>query len=141
MRKIDRKYEDFFDNIFIDITEYISPFLYATGHTPNILTTYSLLLGLLSSYFLYNDNLLVFVILYLIAYFFDCADGHFARKYKMSSKYGDLYDHGVDITKNITLFLVVIKKYYKHITIMNVLVLILFFIIMLAHLGCTQKII
>lgn len=68
----------------------------SVGFTPNMLTTLSLISTLLFGYFFYKNNLLSIVFLLLHMYF-DEADGHLARRYKMTSKFGDYYDHGVDM--------------------------------------------
>lgn len=80
------------------------------GLTPNILTTISLVLSLLSIYNFYYDNYFLGGLLFFISYYFDCADGKMARKYKMFTKYGDLYDHYSDFAKSIILFYVIYKK-------------------------------
>jgi phosphatidylglycerophosphate synthase len=80
------------------------------GLSPNGLTTISLILGLLASYNLYYDNYFLAGLLLFISYYFDVADGKMARKYKMVSKFGDLYDHYSDFAKFIILFGVLYKK-------------------------------
>ena len=72
MRKIKKEFENPIDNIIIDMAEKITPFLYETGHTPNIITTYSLIFGLLSVYYLNKNNITMFILFYIISYFFDC---------------------------------------------------------------------
>ena len=57
MRKVDREYDNPIDNLIIDVGDKILPYLKSIGHTPNVLTTYSFILGLVSVYFLYKDNL------------------------------------------------------------------------------------
>lgn len=88
------------DLICLKIVEAIAPVLHSTGHTPNIVTTYSLLAGLASIYFLYAHNIAAFVGLNLVSFILDCTDGYMARRYKMVSKFGDLYDHASDIFVN-----------------------------------------
>ena len=65
-----------------------------------------LIFGLSSVYFLKSDKYILSSICYFLAYFYDCADGKMARKYNMTSKYGDLYDHVSDLIKHILLFYV-----------------------------------
>ena len=38
-------------------------------------------------------------------------DGNYARRYKMVTKFGDIYDHGKDIIVGIIILCIVIKKY------------------------------
>ena len=76
------------------------------GFTPNILTTISLIFCGISALLLINRNYLLAAFMYLISYYFDCMDGHFARKYNMVTKFGDYYDHFADITKVILILYV-----------------------------------
>jgi hypothetical protein len=80
------------------------------GLTPNGLTTISLFLGLIGIYNFHYDNYFIGALLFFISYYFDCADGKMARKYKMFSKYGDLYDHASDFIKVFALFYIMYKK-------------------------------
>jgi len=62
--------------------------------TPNVLTTFSLVCGLLSVYFLFQ-NYIWFVLFGVLHLFFDAMDGVAARASK-STKFGDYYDHLTD---------------------------------------------
>lgn len=139
MRKISEKYENPIDNIFLDICENWSEFFKNTGHTPNIITTYSLFFAMLSIYYLYNDNFTLFALFFGISYFFDCLDGHFARKYNMVSKFGDFYDHFTDSIKGVLLIYVCFLKYKTVISFNLLFVFFLFSILMFLHFGCQQK--
>ncbi len=99
MRKIEREYENPIDNILIDIAELLSPIAYFMKLTPNILTTISVIMTGICIYDLSIKNYGKASLMYMIAYYFDCWDGHFARKYKMYSKFGDYYDHFADVFK------------------------------------------
>ena len=139
MRKIEKNYENFFDDFLIDIAEYVSPFFYKLNFTPNDITTLSLITGLASVYFLYKQNIVLFSILWIVSYFFDCLDGHFARKYDMVTKFGDLYDHVKDISVLLLLTIVSFiifrqKKYFYH----AFVVVIIFQILSNIHLTCQQ---
>ena len=139
MRKIEKNYENFFDDFLIDIAEYVSPFFYKLNFTPNDITTLSLITGLASVYFLYKQNIVLFSILWIVSYFFDCLDGHFARKYDMVTKFGDLYDHVKDISVLLLLTIVSFiifrqKKYFYH----AFVVIIIFLILSNIHLTCQQ---
>jgi hypothetical protein len=139
MRKVESQYDNPIDNIFIDIGDYLLPFFKRTGHTPNMLTTYSFILGLASVYFLYKDDLFNFAICFIIAYMFDCWDGHMARTYKMTSEFGDLYDHISDITVGLSLAYVAYNKYKHKLTIPLVIVVGMMTYFMQKHVGCYQK--
>lgn len=43
--------------------------------------------------YIYVEKYKIGTILYYIGYFFDCMDGNYARTYKMTSDFGDKYDH------------------------------------------------
>ena len=106
MRKIERQIENPPDNFFIDLADISSDFYRDMGLTPNMLTTVSLFFGALSCYLLYHGYNLLAMITWFIAYYYDCADGFFARKYNMVTKLGDLYDHVSDVSKVIGIFLI-----------------------------------
>jgi phosphatidylglycerophosphate synthase len=140
MRKIPEIYENPIDNIFLDICENFSLFFKNTGHTPNIITTYSLFFGILSIYYLYINNFKLFALFFIISYFFDCLDGHFARKYNMVTKFGDYYDHFTDSLKGILLMYVVFLKYKNVISFNLLIIFFIFSILTFLHIGCQQKI-
>jgi phosphatidylglycerophosphate synthase len=137
------KLEDKNENIFdIQIFNFIDTHLYIykkLGLTPNMITTLSLISGLCSGYMIYIKKYKIAGILFLIAYYFDCVDGKFARKYNMVTKFGDYYDHFSDILK----FVLVIFLLYKDNTIkFKTYGLIIFLIIFLCiyQISCQQSI-
>jgi phosphatidylglycerophosphate synthase len=137
MRKVESTYENPLDNILYYISEYTSPYAYSLNLTPNILTTISIIFVVICVYLLLNKRYYLASLMYLIAYYFDCMDGFFARKYKMYSKFGDYYDHISDIFKNIsvlyTLYYINSKKFFYYIPI-----IILSTILYNIHLGCQE---
>ena len=56
-RKIDVIYENPLDNILIDLADKLTPLLYNNKITPNMVTTLSLILGIISGIYLYKDFL------------------------------------------------------------------------------------
>ena len=72
-----------------------------------MLTSLSLIITLIGIYLLNNQYYISSSILIFIGYYFDCADGLLARKYNMTSKFGDYYDHIRDHIKIILLFIVI----------------------------------
>jgi len=139
MRKINRSMENPIDNVLLDMCEYISPALRSVGHTPNILTTYSLIAGVLSAVALYKGLIGLFVVLYMLSYFFDCADGHYARKYDMVTRFGDFYDHIKDASVSILIAFIIYKRYNPFISLWMKICLVILFILMNVHMGCQQK--
>lgn len=139
MKKIPSEMDNPIDNCLNSISEALCPYFYQTGHTPNMITTYSLIFGLLAVFFLYRHNTVGFVICYILSYFFDCMDGHYARKYNMTTRTGDLYDHIKDIVVFIMIVVVVYTTYRKVITFPYLLVLGIFAFLCITHLGCQQK--
>jgi phosphatidylglycerophosphate synthase len=140
MRKVDREYDNPIDNFLLDIGDYVLPFFKNTGHTPNMLTTYSLIFGLISVYFLYKDNLFNFAICFIVSYIFDCWDGYMARIYSMTSKFGDLYDHISDLTVGFLLAYVAYSKYKHKLNIYLIIVIIVMTYLVHKHIGCYQKV-
>lgn len=139
MRKVNKEYDNPIDNLFVDIGDYFMPFLKNTGHTPNMLTTYSFIFGLASIYFLYKDDIFNFGLCFIIGYMFDCWDGYMARKYNITSQFGDLYDHISDVTVGLSLAYVIYNKYKHKLTIPLVIVIGIMTYLMQKHVGCYQK--
>lgn len=137
MRKIPCHYENFFDNIIIDHADKYVPLCIKLGITPNMITTLSLFIAVLSVYLFLNKFYVLSVITFIIAYFFDCLDGHYARSANMCTEFGDYYDHISDSIKFIflmTAFYIVDKNKFK--TILPGFIVI--FILMSYHLHCQE---
>lgn len=137
MRKLPAHLDNHIDSLFIAITDAISPALKASGHTPNVLTTYSFGSALLAVAALHNGHVAAFVGLWTLEYFWDCADGHYARKYGMVTRAGDVYDHVSDLVSLAALLVVGHKRYVAPPWIIGG---ILFLVALnIVHMGCQQK--
>ncbi len=100
MRKLDRIYTNPIDNLIIDYCDNtVIPIFYSMGFTANGITTCSLISSVIGLYYWYYGYCILSGLLLFISYTFDVLDGFYARKYKMTSKFGDSYDHIVDIFK------------------------------------------
>ena len=139
MRKINSKYENPIDNILISICEKIAPFFNKLNFTANKITTLSLLFGIISIIFLYENYVITSLIFFVVAYFFDCLDGFYARKYNMVTDFGDKYDHIKDLIVYILFFSVLyIKSKDKKKFFIIMIFIIIFSILSFIHLGCQQ---
>ena len=141
MYKFKKEFENPIDIILSEMTLKTLPFFYNIGFTPNYLTTISLITGLLTSYLFYKKYFILSSLCFLISYCFDIMDGMFARKYKMTSKFGDYYDHFSDIIKSIILTLIFIKYNTLSNKMFNIsmIITILLFFMMLLFFGCQEK--
>lgn len=126
--------------------EIISPTCKQLNLTPNHLTTISNVGALAALYCIYHKrHTFLFVLGVVIKYLFDCADGYYARRYKMTSKFGDVYDHVSDFLFFLFIFLFAITQYtfapwaYPY---RGYLLAILIILIMLnvVHMGCQENI-
>jgi hypothetical protein len=137
MRKIPEKYDNPLDNLFIIISELMSPYAYSLGMTPNFITTLSSISCIIAVTFLLNGYHYYCCLFLLISYYFDCMDGHMARKYNMVTVFGDYYDHISDIIKIIIVLtaLYYINK-YKFFRIIPFILLLA--ILMSVHFGCQE---
>ena len=141
MRKIPSALENPIDDVLIRMADMMAPGLKATGHTPDVITTYSFLAAMLSLAALSRGNTVAFAVLWMSQYFFDCADGHFARKYGMVTRFGDLYDHATDYIAFAGLAFLIHDRYD-----MNKIhpVFFVFFavtgVLNVVHIGCQQKV-
>ena len=78
-------------------------------------------------------------IFFFISYFFDCADGNYARKYDMVTNFGDYYDHGVDAFKAIVIYAMLFYILYVNKQVVIIILLILLIALQFVQLGCQEK--
>ena len=138
MRKIDRKKDNFIENIFIDISELLCPLFKYFNFTPNMITGINIICSLLCLYYLYLGEYKLGVLFLILTYLFDALDGFYARKYKMETYFGDLLDHYTDYIFYLGLYyLLLFKIPFKN----NQKFLIILFILTITsimHLGCIE---
>lgn len=143
MRKIPSKYENPLDDVLISIADQVCPAFKKLGFTPHGITTLSLICGLFALVFILKGYLVLFALFYLLSYFFDCLDGHYARKYNMVTTIGDLYDHIKDIVIAVlALCIMYIRNkhiFSKSVVIAVVLIFVIFSVLGYIHLGCQEK--
>ncbi len=99
VNKLPDKYECPFDIYLLKFIDRHLHIYHELGLTPNIITTISIIFGLLSAYQILKNRFNIAALLMLFSYYFDCVDGKLARKYNMVTKFGDMYDHIGDILK------------------------------------------
>ncbi len=140
--KIPKHQENPLDILNIYFADLLCPLFKKMNMTPNHITTLSLIFGVISIIFMWNYNWLGFAITYYISYFFDCMDGHYARKYNLVSKFGDMYDHVKDVSIIISFCVVVIYRYKldRKIWIKYITLFMIITFMMISHLGCQEKI-
>lgn len=141
-RKITREQENPFDNIFIDIAEWLNINIFRPlNYTPNMITTMSLFLGLVSVALFHFQYYILSVLFFTTAYILDCADGNFARRYNMETSFGDYYDHISDLSKGLFILIaIIIHPIPIKIKQLFVLVLVIVLSLSLVHLGCQEGI-
>lgn len=140
MSKLIDNLENPIDIFFYKLCGIVSPLFKSLNHTPNIITTYSLIIGVMAVYYLNIGDVNMFSLLFILYYFFDCLDGYFARKYNMVTEFGDKYDHIKDIIIFLMITYIVYIKYSHNITYGIIFIFIIFLFLMGCHLGCQQSI-
>jgi phosphatidylglycerophosphate synthase len=139
MRKINNIYENPLDDKLLQIVESTDNIYYKLDITPNHLTTVSLIFGCVSAYLFFLDCRILSLIFFLIAYYYDCMDGHFARKYNIVTNFGDFYDHFSDIFKvGLLLYFMHLKNKDKFYTILPIIIIL--FTLLTIHFTCQEKI-
>jgi phosphatidylglycerophosphate synthase len=139
VNKIPANIDNPIDTFLYNIIDKHLDFYYKFNFTPNNITTLSLISGLLSGYAFYKDKYILSALLFILSYYFDCADGKYARKYNMVSKFGDIYDHITDVTKvGIIIFLMYNKSNIKFKKIIGPGIIL--FILLTLFLECQEKI-
>jgi len=141
-RKITHPEENPFDNVVIDIAEWLNTYIFRPlNYTPNMITTMSLIMGLASALLFHYQYYLSSIILFITAYILDCADGNYARTYNMETSFGDYYDHISDVSKIIALVVVIIAhKIPQWLKVMFIIGLVMFAMLSMFHLGCQETI-
>jgi len=136
-RKISHTDDNPLDNLFISLSDKLCPYFKKYNFTPNILTFIGLIFGLISCYTFYFDKIFISVILFYIYYFFDCLDGHYARKYKMETQFGDYFDHFRDILITFSIIVLIVYKSKNKYLIGSILII--FYILFCIHMGCQEE--
>jgi hypothetical protein len=137
VNKLNDQYENIFDIYIIKFIDSHIHIYKQLGFTPNMVTTLSLVTGIISAYMVHKKNYKLAGILFFIAYYFDCVDGKFARKYNMVTKIGDYYDHISDIIKFVLIMYVLYKDNTTRFKTFG-LIIILLMILCFYHLGCQE---
>jgi len=140
-KKIKDCQENPLDLVLYNIAIYVTnPIFYKMGLTPNWITTFSMITGYLSVYMLYIGKIYWSAGLWLLSYFFDCADGAMARKYQMYSKFGEIYDQTSDILKTVLLLCILTIKVQNINSIIRIMtILTIFLILSFINIGCVEK--
>ena len=105
--KLETQFENPIDLVLNSVAVKMNKILYVCHFTPNIITLISLIVSLIGVYYIQLKYYKLGALLFFVGYFFDCADGIFARKYNMTTKFGDYFDHISDIVKMILLYSVI----------------------------------
>ena len=140
-RKIHSSLENPIDDYILHMVDINSQYLKENHDniiSPNLLTTIGLIFGLTSIYFLIKDNYLLSFIFFWLYYYFDCIDGHYARKYDMVTVFGDYYDHIRDISINVMIVYILISKYKDPYKPYIIILIFLISILLCMFLGCQQ---
>ena len=140
-RKFSGRYDDPIDNLLIDLSSKVEPFFYRLNFSPNGLTTLSLLFGLMTIYLIYQKQFIGAGLSYMVSFFFDIMDGDYARRYNMTSKFGDYYDHIKDIVVGFGVLFALYQnnKFSKNVTIVIVILTLTLLSLMLIQVGCQEK--
>ena len=143
VNKLSEHHECPVDSFIFNIIDKQLYIFHKLGMTPNTLTTISIIFGFLSAYQILQGRLCLAAIFWIIAYYFDCADGKFARKYNMISKFGDLYDHLGDLAKVIAVLFALFYSNKKGTTSKQwffITILIVLGILQIIHMGYQESI-
>jgi len=137
MRKIPKCYENFIDDILINVGDKCMTTYKSLSMTPNDITTLSVIMCIISAIFIFRKQFIYGAIFFYLGYFFDCCDGHYARKYNLVSKFGDMYDHYGDLFKFLLIMFALYKVNSK--TFLKVIPFILILLLLSGvHLGCQE---
>jgi len=83
----------------------------AAGLSPNDITVLASITSLVTFYCIATDRPRLAAVFFLIAYFFDCADGVVARRFNQCTTFGDKFEHARDWITFAVVFLLIELKY------------------------------
>lgn len=126
------------DNKLLALANRTLPFFRSTKHTPNLITSYALICTIFSLVSLHKNRPMLFGVYFILGYFLDCVDGLYARKYNLSSKFGDVFEHSRDIIGGLTTFYAVYSK-YRPIPVWYLCVVSSLLVLSGVHIGCQQR--
>ena len=141
-RKIPCEYENPIDNLLIDWSQFINPYLHEIYVVPNVLTACSFAFGLLAAYLTYKSKFALAALSFIVAYVFDCMDGNMARMFDQVTVFGDYFDHITDVIQFICLGLCLLfnKDITRNTKIVFVILSIILFALMDIHIGCQEAV-
>jgi phosphatidylglycerophosphate synthase len=139
MSKLGMEYENPLDALILKLTDFLCPYFKEMNLTPNDLTTFSIFSALLSVYAIYKGHIILGCVFFIASYIFDCMDGHYARTYGMTTKFGDYYDHISDAITIFAILSVIIHRYGKEISVFTFVSLVLALLFSSMHFGCLEK--
>jgi phosphatidylglycerophosphate synthase len=111
---------------------------YNLGFTPNMITTISIFCGICSAYLITKTQYFYSVGFFALAYYLDCVDGKLARKYNMTTPFGDWYDHFGDMFKFIIVSIALFYNRNKPASLVQIILqqlLLVMGFMMVIHLG------
>lgn len=88
----------FFDWLAIPTTNLLARFKWIT---PNMVTVFSGLLGIIAAYFFYLNEIIIGVVIIYLSFLLDCVDGNLARKTRRTSPIGAQLDNTADTIKKV----------------------------------------
>lgn len=141
MSKLTYEQENYFDSLILKyIVEPLAPSVHKLKIKPNLLTLLGLISSLRAIYYLSKYKTFLFSIFFLLSQVFDVFDGYLARKYNLSSKFGDYFDHISDAIKTILFFYVLFIKYNLSQSKLIIFIFIILLILLLVFVGYQEKI-
>ena len=141
-RKIAPHHENPLDNMLIDLADITNPVFRALHMTPNHITVLSGVFGVACVLAILLEHWVLAGWFYFVSYFFDVADGNYARTYNMVTQFGDLLDHAKDAIVVLGVIWAVwhaesVSWEYK-VTFFALQAL--FYLCMSVHLGCQEHV-
>lgn len=85
------------ERLFYALADVVADSVHSKNITPNQVTFFGAILAVLCFFALMTSNMMVFFVLLWCRSFCDALDGHMARKFALSSKYGACLDLCCDI--------------------------------------------
>ena len=97
--------------IYTKLAPVMGPLLHENlNMSPNDITTFGNVLGILSIYFLNKKHFSYSAIFLSLRVVIDCLDGYVARRYKLTSSFGSLYDSYSDAITYAFIYILIVMN-------------------------------
>ncbi len=107
---------------YMRIANILLRLIYKTNITPNIVTLFSIIIGIISGVAFAFHLTIIGILLFTLAYTLDCLDGQLARFHNLHSEFGLWFDNTGDRITEVAVIIGLSIGYLEHMILSSILV-------------------